>query len=538
MRFPPLKLPRTFSPRVFPPVSLVLASAASGVLLAAAFPPLSWGPLCFFALIPVLYFLERSARSPRVHFKTGYLFGFSFFAAHLWWVVKLSPAASMTMPWLMGPATVALVLYLALYPGLFFWLLRWIGRGRKRLGVFLGPALWVLVEWVRGNGELAFPWGSIGYALAGTPRMIQGASVFGLAGLGALIVFVNMLLVGALLARSIKGGAFLFIAGAGLIALNLAAGTMAVDKLDTTQPRDRSIVVLAQPNVDLSVKWNPEFADSTFRLIERMTREAAAFEPGLIVFPETSAPVHIRYSPRHEKWLADLARSLDAAIFIGFLDARYDGPKGALNVYNSSGLFDPGGGFTQYDKKHLLPFGEAIPFARKFRFLQGIDFGQANFLPGPDRPPIPSPVGKLAPLICFESILPGLARDAVYRGADVLVNITNDGWFGRTPGPRQHAEMAILRAVENRRFLVRSGNTGVTMIVDPAGRIARSVGMDKEALLVGEVYHVGAETLYARHGDRPVVLVSLAIASIAFLTGFVARSGSFRPGKRTRKFHL
>jgi apolipoprotein N-acyltransferase len=98
--------------------------------------------------------------------------------------------------------------------------------------------------------------------------------------------------------------------------------------------------------------------------------------------------------------------------------------------------------------------------------------------------------------------------------------------------------MAILRAVENRRFLVRSGNTGVTMIVDPAGRIARSVGMDKEALLVGEVYHVGAETLYARHGDRPVLLVSLAIASIAFLTGFVARSGSFRPGKRTRKFHL
>ncbi len=538
MRGSPVQLLRGLPPRLFPPLPLALSAATSGVLLAAAFPPFSWGPLSFIALVPVLYFFGRDQHSPRACFKTGHLFGCAFFGAHLWWVVKLSPAASMTMPWLMGPATILLVLYLALYPALFFFLLRWVGRGRKRLGVLLAPALWVLVEWIRGNGELAFPWGSIGYSLVGRPEMIQGAAAFGVIGLGALIVLVNALIANALFARSVKVKVLLVVSGAAIFALNMYGGRLSVKKFDAVERGDRFEVVLAQPNVDLSVKWNPEFAESTFRLIEKMTRDAAAFKPRLVVFPETAAPIHIRYSPAYRKRLADLARSLDAAIFIGFLDARYDGPKGTLNSYNSSGLFDASGGLMQYDKQHLLPFGEAIPFAWKFRFLQGIDFGQANFLPGPDRPPIPSPIGELAPLICFESTLPGLARKAVSRGADVFVNITNDGWFGDTPGPRQHCEMAILRAVENRRFLVRSGNTGVTLFADPVGRINRSLGMDREALLAGKVYRVNIETFYTRYGDRPVLLASLAVALLSLITGFLARAGRFRPGKRTRKFRL
>jgi apolipoprotein N-acyltransferase len=517
---------------------LTLSAATSGVLLSAAFPPLSWGPLSFIALVPVLYVLGRSEPSPRACFKTGHLFGCAFFGAHLWWVVKLSPAASMTMPWLMGPATILLVLYLALYPALFFFLMRWIGRGRKGLGVLLAPALWALVERLRGSGELAFPWGSIGYSLVGRPDMIQGAAAVGVIGLGALIVLVNALVAIALLARSLKAKVVLVGIGAAVFALNMYAGRRSIEKFDAVEHGDRFDVVLAQPNVDLGVKWNPEFADSTFRLIEKMSREAGAFKPRLIVFPETAAPIHIRYSPAYRKRMADLAQSLDAAIFIGFLDARYDGPKGVLNSYNSSGLFDAKGGLMQYDKQHLLPFGEAMPFAWKFRFLQEIDFGQANFLPGPDRPPIPSPVGKLAPLICFESTLPGLARKAVSRGADVFVNITNDGWFGDTPGPRQHCDMAILRAVENRRFLARCGNTGVTLFADPVGRIIRVLGMDREALLSGKVYRVNLETFYTRYGDRPVLIASLAVALWSLVTGFLARAGRFRPGKRTRKFRL
>jgi len=523
MRLSPLKW--------FPPLSLVLSALASGLLLAAAFPPLSLGPLSCVALIPVLVALHRGKNSPRLFFKTGYVFGAAFFFTHLWWIVKLSPAASITVPWLMMPATIVLVLYLAVYPGLFFLMLRWIGRGRMLFAALLGPALWVIVEWIRSSGEFGFPWGSIGYSLVRYPVMIQGAALFGVLGLGALVVMVNALWARALLSTRLGTKGLLFAAGAAVLVSNVLGGKAAIERFDAQKPDKRSVVALVQPNIDLAVKWEPQFTDSTFSLIERLTRQAAGFGPSLVVFPETAAPVYVRYSLKHKKRLEDLSRSSGAGIFIGFLDARYDGPRGVLNYYNSSALFLPNGAFTQYDKIHLLPFGEVIPFGWKFRFLQKINFGQANFQPGPEKPPIPSPVGNLAPLICFESTFSELSRKGVAHGADVFVNITNDGWFGNTPGPYQHSDMAILRAVENRRFLLRSGNTGVTMVVDPVGRVTNTLAMNKEGFLIGEIHRVDGRTFYTRHGDKTILLASVAVILVGLLTGPFASRRRFRRRK-------
>ncbi len=520
MRLSPLKS--------LPPLALVLPAIASGLLLAAAFPPLSLGPLSCVALIPVLVALHRRTNPPRVFFKTGHLFGVAFFAAHLWWVAKLSPAASMTVPWLMIPATIALVLYLALYPGLFFLLLRWIGGGRSLFGGLLGPALWVIIEWIRSSGEFGFPWGSIGYSLVRYPAMMQGAAFLGVLGLGAIIIMVNMLWAEARLSARLRTKGLYFAAGAALLVLNLLGGKAAIERFDAEKTDKRFTVALVQPNIDLTVKWQPEFVDSTFNLIERLTQQAAGFRPGLVVFPETAAPVYLRYSLKHRSRMEDLARSTGAGIFIGFLDGRHDGPKGSVNFYNSSALFDPNGGYAQYDKNHLLPFGEVIPFGWKFRFLQKIDFGQANFQPGPKKPPIPSPVGNLAPLICFESTFSELSRKAVESGADVFVNITNDGWFGSTPGPYQHSDMAILRAVENRRFLLRSGNTGVTMVVDPVGRVSHKLAMNKEGFLIGEIHGVRGKTFYTRHGNKTVLIASAAVVLLGLVTGPLVRRGRSR----------
>ena len=143
-------------------------------------------------------------------------------------------------------------------------------------------------------------------------------------------------------------------------------------------------------------------------------------------------------------------------IYIGFLDGRYEGPNDSLWVYNSSAMFDKDGTFLQYDKMQLLPFGESIPYAWRFPTLSKLDFGQANFHPGPERSPLRSRIGAIGPMICFESLFPRIARKHTAGGAEVLFNITNDGWFGISPGPYQHNEMAILRAVENHRYLVRS----------------------------------------------------------------------------------
>lgn len=515
--------------KCFPPLRTAIPALVSGLLLAAAFPPFSIGSLGVVALVPLFVGLHRGANSPRVFFKTGYLFGVAFFAAHMWWVAALSPASSITVPWLMAPATAVLVFYLALYPALWIGLLGWIARGRKYAMVLLAPAAWVVIEWVRSNGVMGFPWGSIGYSTVRHPSMMQGAALFGVLGLGALLVFINTLWSGALIARRLAARALFLAAGLLVLASTIAGGRMAIARFDAVEPSERFTVVLAQPNVDLAVKWEPEFADSIFALIEKQTRAAAAFAPRLVVFPETAAPVHMNYNPMYKSLLHNLARSHGAGIFIGFLDARYDGPDGALNVYNASALFRPNGDFAQYDKVHLLPFGEMIPWGWRFRFLQKIDFGQANFQPGPQRPPISSPVGALAPLICFESTFPDLPRKAAARGADVLVNITNDGWFGATPGPSQHSDMAILRAVENRRFLVRSANTGITMVVDPMGRVVRKLPMDEEALLVGEVYRVEGLTPYARCGDLPVVAGALLVLFLALAAGVSTR---WRPVRR------
>jgi apolipoprotein N-acyltransferase len=213
------------------------------------------------ALIPVVVALHRRMTSPRVFFKTGYLFGFAFFFTLLWWIVKLSPASSITIPRLMLPATVAVALYLAVYPGLFFLLIRWIGQGRTRFIVLLGPALWVIVEWVRSSGELGFPWGSIGYSLVRYPVMMQGAALFGVLGLSALIVLINMLWSGALLAIRRRSKALCFAAGLAVLASNVLGGKAAIERFDSSEPDERFTVALVQPNVDLAVKWEPEFAD-------------------------------------------------------------------------------------------------------------------------------------------------------------------------------------------------------------------------------------------------------------------------------------
>jgi apolipoprotein N-acyltransferase len=321
-----------------------------------------------------------------------------------------------------------------------------------------------------------------------------------------------MILSLAVLGRSVGVKTTWLVVGIGLLVVTGLHGKREINKFAATIPDDTSRVAIVQPNVDLALKWKPEFTDSTFRLIERLSRQAAVLKADLIVFPETAAPVYLRHNLPYRQRIERLAEAVGVGIFIGFLDGRYDGPGRSLNVYNSSGLFYPDGAFARYDKMHLLPFGEAIPFAWKFRKLSAIDFGQANFHPGPEVNPIRSDAGRLGPLICFEAIFPGLSRRFVEHGVDVLVNITNDGWFGDTPGPYQHNDMAIFRAVENRRFLVRSANTGVSMVVDPVGRVTNALGLFEEGLLLVGVYPVTTKTFYTNHGDLPVLVGSVLMA--------------------------
>ncbi|MFH1756370.1 MAG: apolipoprotein N-acyltransferase [Candidatus Latescibacterota bacterium] len=510
---------KLFFIRWLPPFPLVFPAVLSGVLLFAAFEPVALGAASFFALVPLhaALFWKRWTRSEA--FRAGFLFGLIFFFLLLWWIVKLLPWANVTIPWLMTPALLILTLYLALYPAFYCLLLVTLSRGKKAAGFLLMPALWILIEIARSRGELAFTWGAVGYGLTRHVNFIQSASWVGLFGIGFIVVLVNALFVLALLSRNKPARIVLLLSGAAIVAAMGLHGWKVVSEYSPGEGERGVVVAVIQPNVSLEVKWKPEFEDSTFLLIDRLAKIAASAGAELIVFPETSAPVYIRHDKGAMSRLQLLSRAVNTPIYIGFLDARRDDPTMDMDVYNSSGLFLPDGSLRMYDKTHLLPFGEALPLSWKWRFLKKINFGQANFQRGNPAPPVESPLGALAPLICFESIFPEISRRFVREGAGLLINITNDGWFGSTPGPLQHAEMGIYRAVENRRYMVRSANSGVSMVVDPMGRVMNSIEVDREGMLIEKVYMANETTFYTRFGEWPVLIVSLLFGIIGIVLG-------------------
>ena len=505
---------KLFPGRILPPLPLVFPSLLSGVLLTLCFPVTSLGPVSFLALAPMFAAVLRFRPARKDAFRAGFLAGSACFVSMLWWIVKLIPSADVTIPWLMTPALVVLVLYLSFYPAFHLLVLAAVTRWRLIPFLIAAPGTWVLFEMARSRGELAFPWGLVGYSLSNQAALLQSAEVWGVFGLSFVIVLVNALMAGCVSAHGPRAKAWCGLL-AGLVAGSLwLHGERRVDDVRALDgPHLR--VAVAQPNIDLALKWKPEYKDSTFVLIEAEAARARDAGAELVIFPETAAPIFIENSPAYKTRLVELARSLQTPIYVGFLDHRFDGPQRELNIYNSSGLFLPNGSLEKYDKRHLLPFGEALPLATRHRWIRKINFGQANFQPGPKRSPLSSDAASFTPLICFESVFPDLCRDGVREGSELFVNVTNDGWFGDTPGPYQHAQMAIARAVEFRRWLVRSANSGVSMVVAPSGEVVSSIDLYKEGILTFDVVLLTGETFYARHGDTPLALLSLILLAIA-----------------------
>jgi len=504
--------------KFLPPLPLVFPALVSGVLVTLCLPVVSWWWLSFVALVPILIAVQKYRPERRESFRAGFLLGAACYFSMLWWIVKLIPSADVTIPWLMTPALILLVVYLALYPAFLLLILGPVTRWRFVPILLSAPSLWALFELARSRGELAFPWGSLGYTLTYVPSLTQLASVGGLVGLSFLIVAVNVLVSGVFVVRHAAGRTLCLLAAAGVVAGMWSYGETTIANFERAAAPKIEVAVV-QPNVDLALKWKPEFKDSTFHLIDRLTQEAADGGADITFFPETSAPVYID-NPRnalYRQHLISLAERTGRPFFIGFLDYRYDGPAGAVNIYNSSGLFTPDGRIVKYDKTHLLPFGEALPLAWKYRWLQKIDFGQANFEPGTRTEPIDAGAIEFTPLICFESVFPYLCRRGVLEGSELFVNITNDGWFSDTPGPYQHAEMAVMRSVEFRRYLVRSANTGISFVVDPVGRVVARLGLFEEGILYAKVAPRTDLTVYARYGDWPLGAASVLLVLVALL---------------------
>jgi apolipoprotein N-acyltransferase len=267
-------------------------------------------------------------------------------------------------------------------------------------------------------------------------------------------------------------------------------------------PRMR--VSLIQGNIDQNVKWRPAFQEETIRIYTSLTRQAAPTNGGLIVWPETATPFFFQDQNDMQREVASLPRMTGDWLLFGSPSYQRDGL--GLALLNSAFLLSPDGRMAgQYDKVHLVPYGEYVPLRRFFPFIKKLVAGIGDFRSGPGYEPLSMQVGdlsrKLGVMICYEGILPEAGRAYRQGGAGLLVNITNDAWFGNTSAPYQHLSMTVFRSVENRLYLVRAANTGISAIIDPTGRIEARSALFEKATITGTVGFMDRNTFYSTYGD-------------------------------------
>lgn len=488
-------------------------------MLALIFPNFGWDWLAWLALVPLQMVV---ARAPRVRdaFWPGYLAGAIFFGVSCYWIAGTvhrfggnSPAVSAVVFVLF----LALMgVYLAIYAGVGAWLGRWCGQRYLPL-----PFVWVGVEWLRTYTPMGgFPWNLLGYSQVDHAGFMLVTPFAGIYGAGFLIVLANTLLA-ALLARFIDAGreprrapralpTTLDAIGLGLV---LAFATLPYHRPAT--PPGGLIVRMVQPDTPLDHAWTPtEFqsflarqtALSLGQPVAGAVERTGAANPNLILWPEQPAPLFWELDPRLRAVTAQVEALTHASmLFEEVAFAR--GPNGAPDEnrpYNSALLVEPDGTTERYDKMHLVPFGEYVPLPGWVQRVGGIGkiVAQAgDFIPG--RRPIIFHIagGSFGALICYESIFPNQVRDEVRQGAEWLVNLSDDGWYGSSSAAAQDETMARARAIENRRWLLRDTNDGFTTTIDPYGRVTAQLPRWQLGVLDAHFAAVTDTTFYTRHGD-------------------------------------
>jgi apolipoprotein N-acyltransferase len=457
---------------------------AAGALSVLAQPPFFAFPVLWLTFPVLVWLLDgavASTKSGRVRrllpgFAVGWWFGFGYFLAGLWWIGEAFLVEADIFGWLMPFAVLALPAGLALFWGLgtaaaqLLWSEDW--RRIFALAAGLGAA-----EWLRGHAFTGFPWNAIGYALTAGEVLMQSAALFGVEALSviAIVVFAAP----AALARTGPRGRNLALPLAALATV-VGLGGYGIARLAQADARfvPGTTVRLVQPALDQLQKWDPANKDEVLDTYLRLSAPPGApLRAGtLLVWPESSFPFALTEDPGA---LASIAQLLPdgTALATGAYRAERDA-SGELQYFNSIYAIGPDGTILgSYDKTHLVPFGEYVPWERLVARAGLRQLVREGFTPGLRRQALE--VGfapPFTPLICYEAIFPGALHPEGARPG-FLLNVTNDGWFGHTIGPRQHFHQARIRSVEEGLALVRAANTGISAIVDPYGRVLASAGL-------------------------------------------------------------
>jgi apolipoprotein N-acyltransferase len=490
-----------------------LIAFGAGALSALGLAPTDLWPVMFLTF-PVLVWLVDGAAAGRLGglasaFVAGWWFGFGYFFAGLYWIGHAFLVDAKTFGWLLPFAVIALPAGLAIYTGLGLAFARAIwARGPIRI-LSLAIALTV-AEWLRGHLFTGFPWNTYGYALTGPLALAQTASLIGIWGLTfiAVAVFATPALFADDRADTRRPWLPL-LAGVVLLCALAGYGTWRLARMPTQLVSDVRLRIM-QPNLQQDEKFNymarHEVMKRYIALSDRSTgpQSTGVRDVTHLIWPESAFPFFLTREAEALAQIADLLPQ-GTVLITGAVRAPEPKPGAAMShAYNSIYVIDHDGSILSvYDKVHLVPFGEYLPFQDFLERLglQQITKVQGGFIPGARRRALEVPrAPRFLPLICYEIIFPG---EAVPRGERPgwLINVTNDGWFGTSSGPYQHLQQARVRAIEEGLPVVRAANTGVSAVIDPLGRVVKSLPLGTEGVLDSALPRAAGRTLYVRAGD-------------------------------------
>jgi apolipoprotein N-acyltransferase len=512
-----------------------LLAVVSGLLQILIFPRPNLYWLCWVALAPLMYALLRAREADATELLTdetysflvparawqGFLLGWAsgtvFYFGTCYWVYIVMHVHGGLSPVVSFLLLVLFSLYIGLHHGLFGALMAVAGQSRagfSRKALVLAAFLWVAVELLR-SYVVSFPWTLLGTAQIDNLPLARLASVTGVYGVSFEIALVNTVFAATMLVHSKRRVPMLIAALTGAIALQATVFVkVAPSEVDAH-------ATLVQQNVAIERQWSYERYSQLVKELSRMSqapqvgRDASVAR--LIIWPESSAPFETD-DALFSKATAELARSERSWLLAGATAVQPSTNEGKTEqVYNSALLLAPTGAVVQrYDKVHLVPWGEYVPFAWAFGFAKSLTHEVGTFVPGgTERWPLEIGSHRYGVFICYESVFPHEIRRFAANGAEVFVNLSNDGWFGESGARWQHLNMARMRAVENHRWILRATNTGVTSAIDPLGRVVARAPLNQRVVLDAPYGLISDTTFYTRYGDWfPILCAIISITGL------------------------
>jgi len=502
-----------------------ILSVCTGLLLALTFPEYNLEVLAWVAWVPLFYAMENS--TPQRAAFLGFLAGMVFYNSGLSWINNTLINYG-GLHWILSFGALGLLsAYLSFFIALFCYLLTRVCANNRIHFFLFAPVLWVSLEYLRStHSKYGFSWLGLGYSQFQNLPVIQPAEWTGVYGVSWIILLFNS---GVYLAWKcwrdqntngweLKTGWRILSVTLLIFALWLVYGSQRLSHF-TKKPNEKIKIALVQGNVEQFMKWNPVYQSLVINKYRDLTLKAAQKKPDLIIWPETATPFYFEEKPKETDLIRNLAREIQTPILFG---SPYRKKIKNQKIYFNSAylLSESGETLNRYDKIHLVPFGEFVPFRKILFFIEKLVVMIGDFGRGTEATVMEKAGNKIGISICYEIIFPDLIRQAVKNGANFLVNITNDAWFGKSAASYQHMSMGALRAVENRVPIVRAANTGISGTIEATGKLRNETKLFVEDVLITQISPAtSGKTFYSLNGD----IFSWLCLFLAGLLGFTSR---------------